>query len=333
MNQVSWRRILERVEDEEPTSDGAATDPNDHAEEKVHQGQSYRAGIPARDGFEDELTRSLRDLHGADHPPRQHQPSYRPDDRAIAGARSGRQRGHRAEPRSVPMPRPDRPHPPAIQPQPKRQTRGGGAKNLFAIALSLSIVGFAFYQISAEYNQARDAGSATPVSEERVAALEERAPNTSGDANSESGAARFEGNRMDLRPSLAERSDDKVTESTLEVRSLPTSATIEGAASETPASGPSAPPEKVIADIRNGSEQLMLRRGHEMLEQGRIAGARLVFEHLADQNSPLGAFALAQSYDSRFLGSKGIEGAQPNDELAAQWYQRAAELTGQQLQR
>lgn len=333
MNQVSWRRILERVEDEEPATNDAATDPHNHAEEDAPHAQRHRADSHARDGFEDELTRSLRDLHGADHPPRQHQPSWPADDRGPAGARSGRQRRHRGEPRSVPMPRPDRPHPPAVQSQPTRQKRGSGAKNLFAIMLSLGIVGFAFYQISAEYNQARDAGPATPASGERVAALEARAPETPEKAGSEPGATEFEGNRIDLRPSLAERSEDEVTESTMEVRSLPTSATIEGAAGRTSETGPSAPPEKVIADIRNGSEQLMLRRGHEMLEQGQIAGARLVFEHLADQDSPLGAFALAQSYDSRFLGSKGIKGAEPNDDLAAKWYQRAAELTGQQLRR
>jgi hypothetical protein len=81
------------------------------------------------------------------------------------------------------------------------------------------------------------------------------------------------------------------------------------------------------ASMLEDTEQAMLRRGHDMMQQGHVSGARIIFEHLAGQSSPLGAFALAQTYDARFLRENNITGIVPDEALAGKWYQRAAELT------
>ncbi|NJM35350.1 MAG: hypothetical protein HC850_12310 [Rhodomicrobium sp.] len=72
----------------------------------------------------------------------------------------------------------------------------------------------------------------------------------------------------------------------------------------------------------------MLRRGRELIEKGHISGARMIFEHLAEEKSALGAFALGQTYDARYLaGIPAAKGADADEALAAKWYQRAAELS------
>jgi TPR repeat protein len=62
------------------------------------------------------------------------------------------------------------------------------------------------------------------------------------------------------------------------------------------------------------------------MERGHISGARLIFEHLALRQSALGAFALAQTYDEKFLKGFFVKGLEPDPTLAAKWYRRAAEL-------
>ena len=85
--------------------------------------------------------------------------------------------------------------------------------------------------------------------------------------------------------------------------------------------------------ISAAEEQAMLRRARELVERGHISGARLIFEHLASQASALGAFALAQTYDAKFLDSVGAKGSQADQKLAAKWYRRAAELGSQSADR
>ena len=70
----------------------------------------------------------------------------------------------------------------------------------------------------------------------------------------------------------------------------------------------------------------MLRRARELMERGHVSGARLIFEHLATRQSALGAFALAQTYDEKFLKTLRVKGSEPDQKLAAKWYRRAAEL-------
>lgn len=74
------------------------------------------------------------------------------------------------------------------------------------------------------------------------------------------------------------------------------------------------------------AEVLMLARGQDILKQGSIAAARLIFEELAALGSAAGAFALAQSYDPAHLAPAEAPAPPPNLEEARKWYERAAEL-------
>jgi len=71
----------------------------------------------------------------------------------------------------------------------------------------------------------------------------------------------------------------------------------------------------------------MLARSRKLLEIGDIAGARLMLDYLARQDSPRGAFALAQTYDPQFLENLSVRGGvRPNMAKALQWYRKAAQL-------
>ena len=74
-------------------------------------------------------------------------------------------------------------------------------------------------------------------------------------------------------------------------------------------------------------DQLLLRAGN-MMKRGDITGARLLYEHLANRGSALGAFALAQSYDARYLKKMYVRGMTGDQKMADFWYRRAAELGG-----
>ena len=73
-------------------------------------------------------------------------------------------------------------------------------------------------------------------------------------------------------------------------------------------------------------EDKMLKRASTLLGQNDIAGARLIFQYLANHGSAGGAFALAESYDPRKWGSHRVTGMAPDGGLARTWYARAAEL-------
>jgi hypothetical protein len=75
-------------------------------------------------------------------------------------------------------------------------------------------------------------------------------------------------------------------------------------------------------------ETKLLDRANDLMQRGDITGARLLYEHLARRGSALGAFALAQSYDPKFLQKLYVRGLSPDAKQADYWYQRAAELNG-----
>ena len=147
-------------------------------------------------------------------------------------------------------------------------------------------------------------------------------------------AVKASGNRVDLHPSLADETGSSSNADAANGDRQALYAEMEQAvksylARENGAkAAPAQTAERVAASTaaQSGSEEAMLRRGRELMERGHVSGARLIFEHLAEQNSALGAFALAQTYDARYLTKNGLSGASPDDKLAAQWYQRAVEL-------
>ncbi len=70
----------------------------------------------------------------------------------------------------------------------------------------------------------------------------------------------------------------------------------------------------------------MLKRASTLLSQNDIAGARLIFQYLANHRSAAGAFALAESYDPKKWGARRVTGMAPDANMARSWYARAAEL-------
>jgi len=80
--------------------------------------------------------------------------------------------------------------------------------------------------------------------------------------------------------------------------------------------------------ITGGEEGKLMQRATDLMQRGDITGARLLFEHLAFRGSAIGAFALAQSYDQKYLAKFYVRGLTPDQKQADYWYKRAAELGG-----
>jgi len=80
------------------------------------------------------------------------------------------------------------------------------------------------------------------------------------------------------------------------------------------------------APLPPDEEEVLLARGKEVMQQGGIAAARLMFEELARRGSAAGALALARSYDPVHVPKSASAKLAPNMSLALKWYERAAEL-------
>jgi TPR repeat protein len=69
-----------------------------------------------------------------------------------------------------------------------------------------------------------------------------------------------------------------------------------------------------------------VERGDELLSQGGIAQARLLYQRAAEMGLAQGAMALAATYDAAELDRLGVRGLQPDPAAARQWYERARQL-------
>jgi TPR repeat protein len=67
----------------------------------------------------------------------------------------------------------------------------------------------------------------------------------------------------------------------------------------------------------------MLRRGGELMANGDVAAARLMYQRAAEEGEAAAAFALAETYDPLVLAKGGIP---PDIALAHKWYERARDL-------
>jgi TPR repeat protein len=83
----------------------------------------------------------------------------------------------------------------------------------------------------------------------------------------------------------------------------------------------SLPPEDRPVPAENSS---LLTRAKELISEGDIAAARLLFLHLAERGQGEAAFELARSYDTGILGALGASGVMGDRTQALAWYQRAA---------
>lgn len=86
-----------------------------------------------------------------------------------------------------------------------------------------------------------------------------------------------------------------------------------------------------VAQIRALSLQIeeitrLLRHGQQLLANGQIAAARLVFQRVAESGEPRAAFALAETYDPLVLEGLGAKGVAPDATVARTWYEKAAAL-------
>lgn len=92
-------------------------------------------------------------------------------------------------------------------------------------------------------------------------------------------------------------------------------------------------PTVKVASLPPEEEAVLLARGKEVLQQGGIAAARLLFEELATRGSAVGALALARSFDPVYVPHSPSAALAPNIDVAMKWYQRAAELGNPDAQR
>jgi hypothetical protein len=100
-----------------------------------------------------------------------------------------------------------------------------------------------------------------------------------------------------------------------------------------PAAAPAAPPPKPPAAklpalrIAAEEEEERLKSGQDALDLDDIAGARLIFEYLANRGSAAGAYRLAQTYDPKVLARTTIGSLyKPDENVAKDWYLKAAEM-------
>ena len=83
-----------------------------------------------------------------------------------------------------------------------------------------------------------------------------------------------------------------------------------------------APPRRLEA----AEIALIMKNGAELLAQGDIAAARLMFERAAQAGDAMAAFALAETYDPLVLRKLGARGITANIALAQSWYEKARDL-------
>lgn len=82
----------------------------------------------------------------------------------------------------------------------------------------------------------------------------------------------------------------------------------------------------VISDEEMEGILLMMRKGDENLQEGKINIARLFYSRAADKGWADAAFALARTYDEIELRKVGAIGVEPDATQAQNWYKRAVEL-------
>lgn len=99
-------------------------------------------------------------------------------------------------------------------------------------------------------------------------------------------------------------------------------ATVDSLPVDPPRPRPPAPSRSVSGD----EEAVLLKRGRELLDQGGIAAARIIFEELGNKGSAEGALALARSYDPAYAVDPRLSAILPDMKKALIWYQRAQEL-------
>jgi hypothetical protein len=95
---------------------------------------------------------------------------------------------------------------------------------------------------------------------------------------------------------------------------------------------PGVPPAAVVAPSDSAVEftkdemSRWIRRGHDLLNTGDFAAARLLFKRAADGGSAQAALALGSSYDPAIIRQLGAVTVTPDIDRALKWYATAADL-------
>jgi hypothetical protein len=69
----------------------------------------------------------------------------------------------------------------------------------------------------------------------------------------------------------------------------------------------------------------LMARAMRLLDEGDIAGARLLLMHLAEQGENDATYQLARTFDAEYLTEIGAQGVGPDKTRAVGWYERASE--------
>jgi hypothetical protein len=81
-----------------------------------------------------------------------------------------------------------------------------------------------------------------------------------------------------------------------------------------------------VQSLNGDLASTLMRRGQDFLGTGDIAAARVLFGRLADAGIADGAFAMAQTYDPRYLNMHNVIGVVGDESKARAFYQQAAQL-------
>ena len=95
---------------------------------------------------------------------------------------------------------------------------------------------------------------------------------------------------------------------------------------ESPAPAPQAPPavSQPVRSLDRDEIAMLYRRGEQLIQQGDIAAARLMFQRAAEVGDARSALALGASYDPDVLRKLGVLGVAANATLAREWYAKAS---------
>jgi hypothetical protein len=359
MNQVSWRRILERAEDNLPAEDGifspGAIAPAASGRERGARSfesdlksalekaasQSYEPPappMPAKAPMRPQsFTRSQSQRLNqpvVKPQPSQQQPLRRPQPSQQAMRSRGMARPAEHYPAEfgqrnmlVPVETPNRYARRRRHPEPKR----GAMRNFLVISLSTAIIAFAVKEIAVQWRNMQS-DVTWPM---RTAANMPDQPKYTGSTV----AAGVVPNTLTLQteppkdsdafaPKAGDRlpSQSALTSSvatTDEIRAAARALREENARDVTDIEASQSAQGEAVA-LTTMEEQVLMRRAAAFLSAKDIAGARMILEYLARRRSAMGAYSLAQTYDPKFLRRLGAIGVMPDQERAQKWYKKAA---------
>ena len=112
------------------------------------------------------------------------------------------------------------------------------------------------------------------------------------------------------------------TASPTEAISTPAPASLQPANPSKPTSGAT----RDAPTVDSGEIGMLVARGRDLLASGDLSSAQLLFRRAAEMGSAEAAFALASTYDPRYLAEHNVVGIVGDEAKARVWYQRAMEL-------